>query len=80
MSAVSAGKKQPKHVGQMPEIRKKLYLEVMATFFFYISAKSTNFEVSSLGVEFQVSSIGIFEVSVSKVSLDYTTDIWFITM
>jgi len=40
----------------------------MTTSFFLISAKSTNFEVSSLGLDFQVSTLGlgIFdEVSVS---------------
>jgi len=30
---VFAGKKQPKHVGKMPEILKKLKSEVMTTFF-----------------------------------------------
>jgi len=39
----------------MPEIRKKFNAEVMTTFFWKISAKSTNFEVSSLGLEFQLS-------------------------
>ena len=44
----------------MPEIWKKIDLEVMATFFWKNAAKCTNFEVSSLG-------LGIFdEVSVSK--------------
>jgi len=66
---VFAGKKQSKQVGKVPEIRKKFNLEVMTTFFQEISAKCTNFEVSSLGLEFQVSSLGlrIFdEVSVSQ--------------
>ena len=44
---------------------KKFYSEVITTFFKNISAKCTNFEVSSLGLEFQVSSLGVFdEVSV----------------
>jgi len=43
----------------MPEIRKNLTWEVVTTFFWKISAKSTNFEVSSLGLEFQVSSLGL---------------------
>ena len=43
---VFAGKKQPKHVGKMPEIWKKLKSEVMTTLFNKISAKCTNFEVS----------------------------------
>ena len=50
-----SSKKQPKHVGKMPEIWKKFRSEVMTTFFQKISAECTNFEVSSLGVELQVS-------------------------
>jgi len=43
---VLAGKKQPKHVGKMPEIWNKLMSEVMTTFSKIISAKCTNFDVS----------------------------------
>jgi len=32
LSAASAGKKQPKQVGKMPEIQKKFNFEVMITF------------------------------------------------
>ena len=46
----------------MREIRKKSTWEAVTTFFWKISAKSTNFEISSLG-------LGIFdEVSVSNFS------------
>jgi len=61
------GEKQPKQVGKMPEIRKKLNLEVMTTFFWKISSKSTNFEDWCLGR-------GIFdEVSVWKVTVSTTS-------
>ena len=66
MFVVFAGKKQPKHVGKMPEI-KKCKSEVMTTFFFL--EKCTNFDISSLGLELQVSilGLGVFdEVSVSS--------------
>jgi len=43
----------------MSEIRKKFKSEVMTTFFHKISAKCTNFEISSLGRELQVWSIGL---------------------
>jgi len=43
---VFAGKKQPKHVGKMPEIWTKFKSEVMTRFFNKMSAKCTNCEVS----------------------------------
>jgi len=33
LSVVFAGKKQPKQIGKMPEIRKNFNLELMTTFF-----------------------------------------------
>jgi len=51
---VFSGKKQPKHVGKTPEIKKN-DLEVIAMFFKKISAKCISFEVSSLGLELHVS-------------------------
>jgi len=63
-----------KTVRQNPRNLKKLNLEVMKTFFWKISAKSTNFEVWSLGLGFQVSSLGIFDkVSISKVTISTTS-------
>jgi len=50
---------------KMPEIWKKFKSEVMT--FKKISAKCTNFEVSSLALELQVSNLAVFdESSVSK--------------
>jgi len=59
---VFASKKQPKHVGKMPEISKNFklcaysFMEAlfMMTLFSKIPAKCTNFEVSRLGLELQV--------------------------
>jgi len=54
---VFAGKKQPKHVGNMPEIRKKNTSQ--NDDIFIILAKCSNFEVSSLGLELQISRLGL---------------------
>jgi len=74
---VFAGKKQPKHIGKMPEIWKKFKSEVMTTFSFFYLAKCTNFEVSSLGLgvfdEVSVSSRNFNLVSVSKVTVSTTS-------
>jgi len=56
------------------KFEKKLKSEVMTTFFQNISAKRTNFEVSSLGLELQISSLGlgVFDkVSVSVSSRNF---------
>jgi len=72
----------------MPEIWKKIKSELITTFFKKLSAKCTNFEVSSLGLgpEHQVSSLGLGvfdevsvssrnfnQVSVSKVTVSTTS-------
>jgi len=68
---VFAGKKQPKHVGKMPEIRKKHKSEV-CRHVFLISAKCANFQVSVL-----VSSRNFSQVSVlvSKVAVSTTSQL-----
>ena len=85
MFVVFAGKKQPKNVGKMPEI-KKIQVRSDADIFSKMSAKCTNFDVSSFGRELQVSSLGVFDevllsvssrnfnqVSVSKVTVSTTS-------
>jgi len=52
---VLSGKKQPKHVGKMPEIGKKFDSEVITTFSRKKSAKCTNFEVSVSNFKSRVS-------------------------
>jgi len=68
---VYAGKKQPKHVGEMPEIWKNS--SQTWWHFFKILTKCLNFEVSSLGffdeVLVSVSSRNFNQVSVSKVTV-----------
>jgi len=66
-SVAFAGKKQPKQVGKMPEIRKQLTQKWWQYFLKYFG-KINKFW--SLGLDFQVSSLRIFDevsVSISKI-------------
>ena len=53
----------------MPEIWKKNNVEMITTFFLKSSAKSTNFDVSSLGIFDEVPVSKFNQVSVSKVTV-----------
>jgi len=61
---VFVGKKQPKHVGKMPEVWKKFKSEVMTTFFLNFGKTHKFWSLESRS---QTSIVGVFdEVSVSS--------------